>query len=68
MDPVARRWYVEIRQGSHGTEAMFGYESASLGHQIWDTVAWPLSLENWTETAILSELYDACLCFWEVRT
>lgn len=47
--------------------ANFGYESPDLGHQIWDSVAWPLSIEHWTEAAILSELYDAVLAFWSMR-
>lgn len=67
MGPFDRRWYVEIIQVPTMTEARFGYQSRDAGHQIWDSVAWPLSLEHWTETAILSELYAATLDFWSVR-
>jgi hypothetical protein len=67
MGPNERRWYVEIIQVPTITEARFGYQSAQLGHQVWDCMAWPLSIQNWTESAILAELYGATLDFWSVR-
>lgn len=67
MATAGRSWYVEILQQPTITVARFGYKSPDLGHQIWDEVAWPLSISNWTETAILGELYQATLDFWSVR-
>lgn len=62
-----RRWYVSIEQYPQVTVARFGYESKDLGHVIWDEVVWPLSIDEWSERAILSEIYDATLSFWSAR-
>jgi hypothetical protein len=62
-----RRWYVEIVQLPGTTEARFGYVSQQLGHQVWDCLVWPLDIGEWTERAILAELYDAVLAFMEPR-
>lgn len=67
MGNPVRRWYISIEQHPTITVARFGYMSPSSGHQVWDEVAWPLSIEEWTERAILAELYDVALVFMESR-
>lgn len=67
MGTTARRWYLSIERTPTITVARFGTMARHTGHQIWDELAWPLPIENWTERAILAELYDVALCFMEPR-
>lgn len=62
-----QRWYVSLESHPTITVARFGFLSKDLGHQIWDEYPWPLSADQMTERAILSELYDATLSFWSAR-
>jgi hypothetical protein len=61
------RWYVSLEQHPGITVARFGHVSKAAGHQIWDEFPWPLTIAEMTERAILSELYDATLSFWDAR-
>jgi len=62
-----RRWYVSLEQHPTITVARFGYMSPASGHQVWDELPWPLSIEEWTERAILAELWDVTSSFMEPR-
>lgn len=60
-------WRVELALHPALPTVSFEHISQHTGHQVLDSLAWPVSPDVKTERAYLAELYDAVLSFMEVR-
>lgn len=65
---VGRRWYVEIVQGTVGSQAFLGTNHVATGIQVWDRFDLGILPETMREQDIISELYGALLAFMERST
>jgi hypothetical protein len=65
---VGRRWYVEICQGTLGSQAFFGTTHLSTGNQVWGRLDLGTDMSQLTEGQILDELWSACIQLMEART
>jgi len=65
---VGRRWYVEIVQGTVGSQAFLGTNHVATGNQVWDRFDLGILPETMREQDILGELYGALLAFMERST
>lgn len=68
MELDVRKWYVELVAGHGNARLFFGTWAPGHGHQVWDSVAYPLDWKTMTESEVLSELYDAVLVLMERRS
>jgi hypothetical protein len=59
--------YIKIIRGAGRCEAVFGRDSGTHGHQVWDAYPHPLPITDHSEYGWLEELYEVCLAFMEKR-
>lgn len=64
---VGRTWYVELKQGTLGSQVFFGTRHVATGDQVWDSMGWGTDLSTLTELQLLDELYAVCLSLMEAR-
>ena len=65
---VGRRWYVEIRQGTLGSQVFLGTSHAATGDVLWQRLDWGTDMTSLTEAQVLDELWAACISLMEART
>lgn len=65
---VGRRWYLEIVQGTLGSQAFFGTTHLTTGTQVWQRLDLGTDMSQLTEGQILDELWSCCLQLMEQRT
>jgi hypothetical protein len=65
---VGRTWYLELKQGTLGSQLFLGTRHVATGDQVWERKNWGTDLSGLTELEILDELYGAVLSLMEART
>lgn len=65
---LGRHWWVEIIQGTLGSQVFFGTSHRTTGTQVWHRMEWGTDMSALTEGEILDELWAACMSLMEART